>query len=163
VNLWENEVIEVYLFDWGDTLMVDFPDNPGKMCDWDTVELVDGAHETLEFLSESAIIYIATAAAESTERDIQKAFERVGLNKFISGYFCKANLGFSKGDPGFLPAIINKLDKPPSHIAMVGDNFAKDVVPAVDAGIKAIWLTNTGNGSVPDGVQTIRQLRELCE
>ena len=143
--------------------MVDFPGVPGKMCDWDIVELVDGAFETLEYLSRSARIYIATGAAESTELDIETAFERVGLNKFISSYFYKANLGFSKGDPGFLPAIIEKLNKPPSHIAMVGDNFAKDVVPAVDAGIKAIWLTSTGNGSVPVGIQTIRQLRELCK
>ena len=66
--------------------MVDFPGVPGKMCDWDTVELVNGAHETLEFLSESARIYIATGAAESTDTDIQKAFERVGLNRFISSW-----------------------------------------------------------------------------
>ena len=109
--------------------MVDFPGVPGKMCDWDTVEFVDGAHETLECLSKSARIYIATAAAESTELDIKKAFERVGLNKFISGYFCKANLGFSKGDPGFLPAIIKKLEKPVSCIAMVGDSLEKDIQP----------------------------------
>ena len=29
---------EIFLFDWGDTLMVDFPGVPGKMCDWDKVE-----------------------------------------------------------------------------------------------------------------------------
>jgi len=30
--------LHVYLFDWGDTLMVDFPGTPGKMCDWQVVE-----------------------------------------------------------------------------------------------------------------------------
>jgi putative hydrolase of the HAD superfamily len=155
-------VIEIYLFDWGDTLMVDFPGVSGKMCDWDIVEVVDGALETLECISKSAKIYIATGAAESTELDIKKAFERVGLSRFISGYFCKANLGFSKGDPEFLPAIIGKLDKPTSCIAMVGDNLEKDVLPAIKAGIKAVWLTSTGDGPTPSTTQIIKQLNELC-
>jgi FMN phosphatase YigB (HAD superfamily) len=158
----DGQVIEVYLFDWGDTLMVDFPGVSGKMCDWDIVEAVDGAYETLECISKSARIYIATGAAESTEMDIQKALERVGLSQFISGYFCKANLGFCKGAPEFLPAIIGKLDMPSSHIAMVGDDLAKDVVPALAAGIKAIWFTSTGESSIEATIQTIGQLRELC-
>ena len=29
---------EAYLFDWGDTLMTDFPDASGKMCDWEHSE-----------------------------------------------------------------------------------------------------------------------------
>jgi putative hydrolase of the HAD superfamily len=70
--------IEIYLFDWGDTLMVDFPGVSGKMCDWDIVEAVDGSREVLEHLARHAQIYIATGAAESTELDIRKAFDRVG-------------------------------------------------------------------------------------
>ena len=122
-------MIEVYLFDWGDTLMVDFPGVPGKMCDWEIVEVVDGAYETLEYLSKSARTYIATGAADSSELNIQRAFERVGLSHFISGYFCQANLGFCKGAPEFLPAVLKKLDTPSSRIAMVGDNFEKGLVP----------------------------------
>ncbi|EHK8978101.1 HAD family hydrolase, partial [Vibrio vulnificus] len=38
----------VYLFDWGDTLMVDFPEQNGKMCEWAIVEAVNGAHEALK-------------------------------------------------------------------------------------------------------------------
>lgn len=40
-------MISVYLFDWGDTLMVDFPDSTGKMCEWETVQAVSGAKEAL--------------------------------------------------------------------------------------------------------------------
>ena len=40
-------MIDVYLFDWGDTLMVDFPNASGKMCDWVTVEAIIGANDTL--------------------------------------------------------------------------------------------------------------------
>ncbi len=53
-------MIDIYLFDWGDTLMVDFPGVPGKMCDWEIVEAVTGAKEALAALSKHAQIYIAT-------------------------------------------------------------------------------------------------------
>lgn len=86
-------MIEVYLFDWGDTLMVDFPGVPGKMCDWEKVAAVPSAMEALENLSKHSKIYVATGAAESTESDI----ERVGLSQFISGYFCQSNIGSAKG------------------------------------------------------------------
>jgi len=155
-------MIEVYLFDWGDTLMVDFPGVPGKMCDWEVVEAIDGAKNTLEFLSKTAKIYIATGASESTEPEIQSAFERVGLDQFITGYFCKANLHVSKGFPGFLEAIVARLGKPVSCIAMVGDSLTKDIEPAAAIGIQPIWFSNSSNSDTPDNTRVISHLQELC-
>lgn len=158
-------MIKTYLFDWGDTLMVDFPDAQGKMCDWKVVEKVAGAKETLEALSKQAKIYIATGADDSTELDIRKAFERVGLDIFISGYFCKANLGLSKGSPEFIPTILEKLKVPASNVAMVGDNFEKDIKPAVVCNIQTFWLIDKPNGNLlkaaPQKVKVIKALNEL--
>ena len=134
-------MIKVYLFDWGDTLMVDFPDASGKMCDWQNVEAVSGAKKTLAALSKHCKIYIATGAADSTELEIKLAFERVGLSQFISGYFCKANLGLSKGSTEFLQAILTKLSLPAKSVAMVGDNFEKDIKPATAVGMQVFWLS----------------------
>jgi len=153
--------MDVYLFDWGNTLMVDFPNATGKMCDWEIVEAVTGAKEALEALSNQSRIYIATSAADSTELEIQQAFERVGLSQFISGYFCKANLGLSKGTPDFLKSILVKLKVPAANVAMVGDNFDKDIKPAIAAGIKPYWFTNNEVQSVPESVSIIKQLSAL--
>jgi len=155
-------VINVYLFDWGDTLMVDFPGATGKMCDWEIVEAVSGAKEALDAISKHSRVYIATSAADSTELEIARAFERVGLNQFISGYFCMDNLGLSKGTPEFLSAILKKLNIPSSNVAMVGDNFEKDIKPAISAGIQPIWFTNNNTELVPNNVKVIKELRELC-
>ena len=155
-------MIEVYLFDWGDTLMVDFPGTPGKMCDWETVAAVDGAREALEHLSGQADIYVASAAAQSTPTDIEKALERVGLDGFIKGYYCPANLGVSKGQPEFLPSIIERLGVAASRIAMGGDSLAKDIEPAARAGVQAIWLTESDASGSPPGTRIIASLRELC-
>ncbi len=154
-------MISVYLFDWGDTLMVDFPDVAGKMCHWEKVTSVSGAKETLETLSEHSLLYIATGAEDSTELDIKQAFARVGLDKFISGYFCKANVGFSKGTPEFFHAILEKLAVPSANVAMVGDNLEKDIKPAISAGIQAFWLTGEHIKSAPSNVNIITQLTEL--
>jgi putative hydrolase of the HAD superfamily len=157
-----SDPIEIYLFDWGDTLMVDLPDNSGKMCDWEVVESVDGARETLQQLSQKAEIYVATGATESTETEIKAALARVGLSDFVTGYFCKANLGISKGSPGFLPAIIKKLGKSASCIAMVGDSLEYDIKPASDVGIKPIWLSSVCVQNLPEETRVIKRLQDLC-
>ncbi|UTT84801.1 HAD hydrolase-like protein [Vibrio pelagius] len=153
---------KTYLFDWGDTLMVNFPDQSGKMCDWPTVEPIDGALETLEYLSQYHQVYIATNAADSSEQDIQQAFSRVGLDKFIAGYFCKANLGVDKASPDFFPTIISRLNVPAPSVTMVGDTLEKDIVPALKSGINAIWFTQKPEQNL-DGFQydSITQLSEL--
>jgi len=155
-------VIETYLFDWGDTLMIDFPGVPGKMCDWDVVEMVEGAQEVLSCLSKSAEIYIATGAVESTEKEIAQAFARVGLSQYITGYFCKANTGLTKGTSQFLEHILEKLGKPVANVAMVGDSLKKDIEPAAAIGIKPIWVTSLKSNEAPENTLVIPRLRELC-
>ncbi len=153
---------KVYLFDWGDTLMVDFPDQKGKMCDWETVQAVDGAREALKHLSESCSIYVATNAADSSEQDIKLAFERVGLDQYIDGYFCKANLGIGKGSPEFFHKIVQQLGVSYHDVVMVGDNYDNDIGPAIEAGINAVWLdTNSGPFNQKGKVRKISKLTAL--
>ncbi|EPE2683173.1 HAD family hydrolase [Vibrio alginolyticus] len=151
----------VYLFDWGDTLMVDFPEQSGKMCDWEVVQAVTGAHEALKKLSSTHHVYVATNAADSSESDIKSAFDRVGLTQYISGYFCKANLGVGKGTPEFFNKIINVLGVEPQSVVMVGDTYSKDIEPAITAGIKAIWF-NPSNQSLNENC-SVKQISHLAE
>ncbi|WP_448556668.1 HAD family hydrolase [Thalassotalea montiporae] len=151
----------VYLFDWGDTLMVDFPTAQGKMCEWETVQAIDGAYELLSQLACHAEIYIATGAAESSAPEIEQAFARVGLSQFITGYFCQANLGIAKGEPEFLPAILAKISADKSSTYMVGDSLTKDVMPALNAGILPIWFRRNSSELAPNGVRVISSLSEL--
>ena len=152
---------DVYLFDWGDTLMVDFPGATGKMCDWETVEAVEGAEETLKYLSAKSQIYIATGASDSAEADIKKAFNRVGLDQYISGYFCEDNLGCKKRHPDFLSGILQRLEKEPVQVTMVGDNLKSDIEPAKRLGINAVWFNRNQTADVQVPVHTITTLREL--
>ncbi len=153
----------IYLFDWGDTLMVDIPGMTGKMCDWPTIMLVEGAAATLRQLSQRAQLYIATGAADSSEQDVQAAFRRGGLDRYLNGYFCSANLGEVKGSTAFLAAIMRQLDAHPEQICVVGDSFEKDILPALALGIKAVWLRPppAEPAAVPAEVQVIHSLTAL--
>ena len=153
---------EIILFDWGDTLMVDFPESKGKMCDWDIVEAVDGAFDTLSQLSGNNKIYIATNAEDSSVNDIVKAFERVDLDQFIDGYFCFENLGIRKGTRDFFDQIISKLDVPADKVTMVGDSLEKDIVPAIEAGLKTYWLCPSIELETTIKGNKINSLREIC-
>ena len=155
-------MITTYLFDWGDTLMVDFPDIDGKMCDWKHVEAVIGAQETLRELSAKALICVATGAADSSEEEIRTAFQRVGLNQYITKYFCKENVGVEKGSAEFFSTILSQLDVPAAQVIMVGDSYAKDIQPALSVGITPIWFVPDSKLSASRKVKTIRCLRELC-
>lgn len=134
----------VYLFDWGDTLMVDDPTQTGKMCDWSNVEVVSGAVELLSALSKQYPIYVATNAQDSNEIDIKQAFERGGLAQYITGYFCFNNLGVSKNNPEFYRLIAGKLGIPANKLTMTGDQRDKDIVPAKSVGLVTNWLNSSG-------------------
>lgn len=158
--------MKAYLFDWGDTLMVDFPQFRGKMCDWPTVEAIEGAQQTLAHLSVHNTIYIATGADDSSELDIKTAFKRAKLDQYISGYFCKHNLGVGKSSPEFFGKILTLLSLPASSVTMVGDNIAKDIIPALKEGIEAVWFNPqskplTDHKTMTSSVHQIKALTEL--
>jgi putative hydrolase of the HAD superfamily len=153
---------KTYLFDWGDTLMVDFPNSNGKMCDWEVVEAIDGAKEALSNISKKCQIYIATSADASVESDIKLAFERVGLAQYITGYFCKDNVGIKKGSKEFYLTIVNKLQLKPNDVVMVGDTIKNDIVPALEAGLSVIWFNPMSKNQDKDAsIKEINNLREL--
>ncbi len=153
----------VYLFDWGNTLMVDDPRQTSKMYLWPELNVVPGAQKLLAELANTHAIYLATNAADSNQDDIRLAFERVGLAQYMSGYFCRDNLGLAKGSAEFYRKIVARLNVPPGNVTMVGDQYQMDILPAVEAGLQAVWLSNEQNTQpLPVGVTRIHSLTELC-
>lgn len=161
----------IYLFDWGDTLMVDHSRTDpqrfqGKMADWPRVDLVDGARLVLEQLSIRAELYLATSAADSSEAEIRTEFERQGLDSYLAGYFCRQNLGLGKTSPDYYPSILARLGCDHDDVVMVGDSLTKDVEPALAAGLTVCWL-NPQKQKLPaalmagDRVHQLNQLTDL--
>jgi putative hydrolase of the HAD superfamily len=150
-----------YIFDWGDTLMVDYPDAGGPMYLWDKVAAVEGARETLAALHREAGCYLATNAQDSKERDILKALERVGLADHIDRVFCFANVGYRKPSLEFYISILDAIGALPSQTVMVGDSLETDVRGARAAGLSGIWYNPAGLDYRLKDVGVIHSLVEL--
>ncbi|MCF2947239.1 HAD-IA family hydrolase [Paraglaciecola aquimarina] len=145
-----------FLFDWGDTLMVDLPNQTGPMCDWPEVKVVEGALECLKYLNQDAQCHLATNAQDSTEFQIRQALHKAGLSDYIQHIFCCENLGVGKSKPDYFHRIIEKLNSPAKQIMMIGDSLEKDIYPGCKAGIKVIWFNPTKKS-----VETVNQSFDL--
>lgn len=150
------------LFDWGDTLMIDFPEQSGPMVLWPRVEAVPGAVETLQRLRSAGLrIALATNAADSDEADIRAALARVGLDDLIDRIYCSRGVGHPKPSAAFFGFIQRDLDLSAADLIMVDDNYDVDVLGANEAGIRAVWLHEGVERSLTTEMQ--RSVRNLDE
>ena len=149
-----------YLFDWGDTLMVDFPSENGPMYQWSKVEAVKGSQDLLLELSKTANCYVATNAKASSEIDIRKALARAGLDEYIKGIFCFPSIGFEKPSKAFFSRISASLNSEQNEIVMVGDSLENDIRGALDFGFDAIWF-NPMKKKIPKGILSVESLKQI--
>jgi putative hydrolase of the HAD superfamily len=157
-------IYKAYLFDWGDTLMVDLPGYSGPMKSWPEVKAVEGARKTLEYLSKVSMCHLVTNAKDSYEDDIREALARVNLDVYLSRIFCYRNVGFEKPSREFFSKVMESLGLAPKDIALVGDSFEKDILGAISNGIYSFWY-NPLNAEVKEGkmYSTIHSLVELID
>ena len=99
-----------FLFDWGDTLMVDFPEESGPMFKWSRVEAVEEAFDLLHVRSQRADCYVATNAKDSSEILISEALNRVGMVPFIKKIFCYHSVGYEKPSGEFFDVVLKELN-----------------------------------------------------
>ena len=134
---------KILLFDWGNTIMVDFK-LPGPMVTWERVAWVVGAEDALKALA-GYTCCIATNAGESDSEAVKKGLARVGADTYFTFIFSSWELGFDKPDPRFFRFIIGKLRTDPANCIMIGDNYEKDIIAAKTAGMKTILFDPSGS------------------
>ena len=128
------------LFDWGDTVMRDYPERTNPMVEWDSVEVIEGIAEVLTYLHSSGRrTILATSAAISNEEQIRGALQRGGLAQYFSGIYCFKNTNLPKGEE-FYRYILDDLQISASDTLMVGDGFEKDIQTPNTLGMFAIWF-----------------------
>jgi len=148
------------IFDWGNTLMTDF-NLPGAMCDWDTVEAIDGAVDVCRDLSQRFLLVIATNGSVSGAGEVKKALARVGLDTFFKKIYAQKDIGFGKPDKRLFDHIMKDLNAMPEECVMIGDNIEKDVLGAMHYGIDALWFCRDNAVTAPDGVVCFQHLTEI--
>ncbi|WP_080905403.1 HAD family hydrolase [Parabacteroides sp. Marseille-P3160] len=72
---------------------------------------------------------------------VLKDFE---LDSFFPWIIESAVIGIRKPDPAIFRLGVEKLQLPVDRIAVIGDSYSKDIVPAASLGCQTIWLKNKG-------------------
>ncbi len=159
----ESNPLGCVLFDWGDTLMRDFPGFSGPMAGWHRVEALPHAQATLDALRLGGwTTALATNAADSDEWEIRRALGRVGLEDLIDRIYCLRTVGHRKPSPEFFDFVLADLRITPADLVMVGNDYDVDIVGANGAGVRAIWFRPEG-GELPPEHALLRIVRDLAQ
>ncbi|MGC4942024.1 HAD family hydrolase [Kribbella sp. DT2] len=82
--------------------------------------------------------------------------DKAGLEDLFDVVLFSQDLGVAKPDPAAYQLAAEKVDRPPSAIAMIGDSLPNDVTGPRAAGWTGIWLNRDGfpcpAGHAPDAV-----------
>ena len=150
------------LFDWGNTLMRDYPDAVGPMADWPCVETLPGVEDVLRQLRPHWTLALATNAVASDEPAVWKALARGGIASLLDKVYCFQTIGHKKPSPAFFDHIVRDLPMERDRIVMVGDDFRNDIRGATRSGIRSIWLNQSSDEErVGELYQTIHEFHSL--
>jgi len=139
------ERVRAIVFDWGDTIMRDFPEFQGPMAHWPRVEVIPGLPEALEqirlhFLGR-LMCCVASNAGDSDAELMGLALARVGIRQYFHRLFTSCELGATKPDPAFFREVLRRLAVRPRECIMVGNDYVKDIAPAKSVGMRTIWFS----------------------
>lgn len=139
--------IKAIVFDWGDTIMRDFPFE-GAMKDWPFVSVLSGAKEILAELKKKYILVLGSNAGDSSSTDIIDALKRENLDPYFHHVFSSKDLGFEKPHIQFFKKIEQELKLEESELLMIGNNCEKDIQGAQRAGWTSIWFNENESSAV---------------
>lgn len=108
----------------------------------DAHRLYDDVQELFDFVDE---VKLPIAMISNGASDVQREkVEVLGLGDRFVAIVVSGELGVAKPDAGPFDAAVRALGSERSRTWHVGDNLAKDVQGARDAGLVAVWLNRDG-------------------
>ena len=134
--------IKFLLFDWGDTLMVDYSEYNGPMVTWERVSPMPEVLDTLPIISKKFHCAVASNAVESNAELMKQALQRIDIDKYFNLFITSKELGAIKPSPSFFNGIANNLNLSTSEICMIGNDYEKDIVGAKNTGMITILITS---------------------
>lgn len=78
--------------------------------------------------------------------NVQSVLEDFGLLEYFDNIIESAVVGVRKPDPAIFGLGVKELGLPAESIVVIGDSYAKDIVPASKNGCQTIWLKGLGWG-----------------
>lgn len=130
------------------------------------IVMSDTMKELLSFCCEAEIQMgiLTNGPVKNQNRKVQA----LGLGKWIphEHIFISEGIGFTKPDVGAFHYVEKALQARPEELCMIGDSYTSDIVGAMEAGWKTIWLDKNKTETQNEGkkadltVNTEEQLRK---
>jgi putative hydrolase of the HAD superfamily len=130
----------------------------------ESFRLAQGAAEALERLRAAfPRLALLTNGASAPQRG---KIERFQLAGFFDHIQVEGEVGVGKPEPEAFQRVAVALSLEPARCLMVGDDYGRDVVGALGAGMQAAWIDALGRGAPPEPparpVARVRSLAELA-
>lgn len=154
--------IKYLIFDWGDTLMADDPNDERAMYLWEEIKVMQDVTDVIPYLHSKYICTVGSNAGESNAIAMKKAFERVNLDSYFDYYFTSKELGARKPDTAFFENILQKLGANAENAVMIGNDYLKDISGAKKAGLKTVLITKL-NQHFPEADYIVNSFGELMD
>lgn len=125
--------------------------------------LEDDLNETLTGLQAMGLKLGIVSNTFVNRAPLEKHLEQLGIRDFFSLRLYSYELGMRKPDRRIFQTAAERIGEAPRNILFVGDRIDKDIVPALEVGMKAALkeaYTNVGRNT-PSGAWRIARIAEL--
>lgn len=129
-------------------------------CDRQAREWVRRARPVLQALSERYPI----ALVSNFYGNVNAVLATYDLSRYFQAVIESAVVGVRKPNPAIFQLGVDALGLPPEHVLVVGDSYAKDILPARSLGCPTLWVKGRGWTHAEDAVtdpDTITSLDEV--
>ncbi|MEJ2545513.1 MAG: HAD-IA family hydrolase [Calditrichaceae bacterium] len=122
--------------------------------------MIDGAHELVEFLSDSTDLVLITNGLTIVQRP---RIKNSGMETYFKEVIISEEVGSAKPDPKIFDITFQRLGYPAKDkVLIVGDSLTSDMAGGIGYGIDTCWF-NANNKDGHNGVDYTYEIKELSE
>ncbi|MGI4835660.1 MAG: HAD family hydrolase [Janthinobacterium lividum] len=92
----------------------------------------------------------------------QQKLRYLGMSELVDALITSEEVGVLKPDPLIYQVALTRLGARPAETVMVGDNWSADVLGALAAGIRPLWLNRTGAARLLPHVAELASLEPVA-
>lgn len=124
----------------------------------DPPKLKEGVIEALDYVKGKYKVGLISVTGVSPGRIVREILSDHGILHYFDALVFSDEVKLVKPNPDLFRACLTILDSAPQETIHVGDSFKSDIVGAIDAGMRTIWVKtreqDQRQGYVPDAVIT---------
>lgn len=122
---------------------------------WKLMPDVVSALEAIRFLG------VKTVVLSNGDSRWKKALADKKIAHFFDRIFVSAETGFAKPEEAAFDNLCRQMAIPRGELLHIGDTLAEDIIPAVNFGANAIWVTSRATELPPENVSIFPTLRDV--